>query len=236
MVTRTSLLTVAMVFGLLGAVNLVKGGEKPESKEAARNGADNARARYSITADASTMENIVEVLWQQYRVRLCFEDVQGDEERDGVTLQRFLDRYQQAQKTRQLSPNEQLLLNMAQKSLKEGTSPETLYDTNAERYTREYQAHTMDELLKFVTDGTPYQFKREKGIYLVFPRKDSSLAYRVTLAVEDKPLLEVAEQILQQSPKDNPMCLASRGFWAGTSDDDPQKSIPGKTGPPFHDE
>ena len=169
--------------------------------------------KYVIATDASTMGNIVDALRQQYRIPLCFEDIQYDPKHDIVTLKDITMRYENIQLHRSLSAREQELLSTAKQLLEGGANPELVFDVNSERYSKDFSGNTISEILEEVTNQTPYQWKERNGTYLIYPRKQSSLDFKVTLDVKDTSLLKVVGSIVSQAPKNNPFDVnATRTF------------------------
>ena len=156
--------------------------------------------RYELSLDSESMMNATHKLRRQGRLRVCFEHVHYDMEQDTVSLGDVTSQLTAAAKDRQLSTNEKTRLEVAQMLLERGVSRKSLFGVKSKRYTGTFSAETREELLDLLTEGGPYQWKQRNGTYVVFPIRDSSLAFPVDLNVTDQALQDVVLAILSQAP------------------------------------
>jgi len=156
---------------------------------------------YVLHLDSESMINIVALLWKQYHIRVCVEDLGYDIKKDVITVQDEVSLLHKKRERVPLSSRENLRLQLAEDLLNSDNSPGMIFDVACERYSGIVSGDTSDEIMTQITANTSYLWKKKNGTYVIFPRMKSILSYNVTLDASQKALSIVVEDILSQAPK-----------------------------------
>ncbi|MBN2685089.1 MAG: SUMF1/EgtB/PvdO family nonheme iron enzyme, partial [Pontiellaceae bacterium] len=153
---------------------------------------------FEFKRNGDTMQNMVVRLRQEYGIRLCFENLDFDPERDALGLGDALKQLGEKEQQGTLTAKEQNRWAVAQRLLADGNSPNMLFDVG-ERYDREIEAASVAELLAKLTQDTPYAWTKVSESYVIHPRGNSVLAFPVTLDTTGMTLQQALLNILGQS-------------------------------------
>jgi beta-lactamase regulating signal transducer with metallopeptidase domain len=167
-----------------------------------------AKGPFTLDLDSETVQNAVAFLQQKYPVRLCFENLDFDMEKDAITIERAIAEFEAAAKTRALTPNEARRIELARDLLRQGNPGKMLFDVGA-YYSGHFEGATFDELLENLTQGTPYAWRKFQDTYIIYPAQGSLLGFKVNLDTEGLTVDQAAHKILDQQPR-----IAMESTWA----------------------
>jgi len=177
-----------------------------------------------------TMADLVERLRSEHRLRLHFEDLDFDPKTDAETLGEALRILGAKEKAGTLAaPERERLLSLRSAKKERSLPEETLIHYTRLRYDGTIEADSVDELLARLTEGTPYDFRKNgETSRAIVPRGYSRLAYPVTLDATGMSVEEAAQAILSQHPGPgtiSPAPFVISGPWTAGTDYFPWRSV-----------
>jgi hypothetical protein len=155
-----------------------------------------------LELDNDRMQRIAELItWKG--IRVCFEEVDYEIQKDVVRIGEFIQEMETAAKAGPLSPAQRKRLEIARGFMKEGKTPDMPFDLKFFPYSGVYSATTIEGLLDRLTEQGPYTWKRISRSYVVYPRERSVLDFPVSVDLRDVSLQDAVNNILAQSPEPN---------------------------------
>jgi hypothetical protein len=161
---------------------------------------------YEITADEDLLANIVGTISRNHAVRICFEEIDLDPQKDAQTAADIIRQLEEKAGRGKLSPAEADRLDSARRIVKEH-GPKVLFDSGAPRLTAKIRADSLDELLEKLTAGTRYAWRKVGSTFVVLPREGSVLDFPVTADVSNLTMQVAAQRIAGQRPSGGPIGL-----------------------------
>lgn len=160
----------------------------------------NKKPTMIIKVQSETMLNVVIRLRSEYGIKICFEELDLDQQKEGITFNQLVTKLKKIRTERSLSAKEAAILASSEKSLAGGLNGDSIADIKYPEISGTFMADTADELLNQLIANTKYSFIKSNSIYIIAPRNSSVLSFPISMHTAGTSLEEAAKTLLAQQP------------------------------------